>query len=55
MLGKLIKYENKALAKILFPLGIGVIFVSVFAAVMLKVNLSVTDWLSAENPVASML
>lgn len=55
MLGKLIKYENKALSKTLFPLGIGVILVSVFAAVMLKVNLSVTNWLSAENTVATML
>lgn len=39
MLGKLLKYENKTLAKTLFPLGIGVLLVALLGAFMMKLNL----------------
>ena len=55
MLGKLIKYENKALSKIISPLCIGVIIVSVFAAVMLKIDLSIKNWLGEGNSVTTTL
>ena len=39
MLGKLFKYENRAVSKILLPLSLAVIVLSIFAALMLKLNL----------------
>lgn len=39
MLGKLFKYDNKALSKILFPLSIGVILLSILTTIILKSNL----------------
>lgn len=55
MLGKLLKYENKVLSKILFPLGIGVLLVSLFGSLMMKLNLSVSHWMRGNTVTLSLI
>lgn len=55
MLGKLLKYENKVLSKILLPLGIGVLLVSLFGSLMMKLNLSVSHWLQNNTTLVTMI
>lgn len=49
------KYENKVVSKILFPLGVGVLLISLFGSLMLKLNLSITYWLRNNLSVAGMI
>ena len=55
MLGKLLKYENKVLSKILFPLGVGVLLVSLFGSLMMKLNLSVSHWMRGNTVALSLI
>lgn len=55
MLGKLLKYENKVLSKILFPLGIGVLLVSLFGTLMMKLYLSISYLIDEDSLAATMI
>lgn len=55
MLGKLFKYENRAVSKILFPLSIAVILLSVFGAAMLKLNFVFEGFYEQENIVSNLI
>ncbi len=49
MLGKLFKYENRAISKILMPLSIAVILLSLFGALLLKSNFLFESFYSQES------
>lgn len=55
MLGKLFKYENKALSKTVLPLGIGVLLVALFGSLMMKLNMLVSHWIKHNSTVVSLV
>lgn len=55
MLSKLNKYENKHLYRAIFPIGIGVILVSILGSLLMKLNLSVGDWMNGNAVGANII